>query len=94
MTDNPLSPESPRSHFPSHSEPRVWVISSGDSPIGISLTRQILAHGDYAVVGLAPSNLDRDECRREQFETFLEEVDEHSGEGWRHRLKAVVLDIR
>ncbi|KAL1999304.1 hypothetical protein VTN02DRAFT_4712 [Thermoascus thermophilus] len=94
MTDHPLSPESPRSHFPSHSEPRVWVISSGDSPIGISLTRQILAHGDSAVVGLAPSNLDRDEYRRGQFEAFLEEVDEHSGEGWTQRLKAVVLDLR
>ncbi|GAD91525.1 short-chain dehydrogenase, putative [Paecilomyces variotii No. 5] len=94
MTDNPPSPTSPRSHFPSHSEPRVWVISSGDSPIGISLARQILAHGDHVVAGLVPQHRERDEIRRQQFQAFLEEVETHDDEGWRHRLKGIELDLR
>lgn len=83
-----------RPQFPSHNEPRVWVITAGDSPIGISVTRQILAHGDYALLGLIHSSLDRDERRREEFDTFLAEVDEHHDEGWGDRLKSVPLDFR
>ncbi|KAJ9314974.1 hypothetical protein DTO271D3_4713 [Paecilomyces variotii] len=94
MTDNPPSPTSPRSQFPSHPEPRVWVISSGDSPIGISLARQVLAHGDYVVAGLVPQQNERDEIRREQFKAFLEEVETHDHEGWRQRLKGIELDLR
>lgn len=94
MTDNPPSPTSPRSQFPSHPEPRVWVISSGDSPIGISLARQVLAHGDYVVAGLVPQQSERDEIRREQFKAFLEEVETHDHEGWRQRLKGIELDLR
>lgn len=81
---------SSRSHFPSHSERRVWLISSGDSPIGISLARQLLAHGDCVVCGLIPSNLLRDENRRDQFEAFLEDVERR----WKERFRAVILDIR
>lgn len=94
MTDNPPSPTSPRSHFPSHPEPRVWVISSGDSPIGISLARQVLAHGDYVVAGLVPPQHERDERRREQYYAFLEEVETHREEGWNQRLKGLELDLR
>jgi len=94
MTDNHPSPDYSRPQFPAHNEPRVWVITAGDSPTGISVTRQILAHGDYALVGLAHSNLDRDECRRDAFQAFLAEVESHSDEGWGKRLKSVPLDIR
>ncbi|KAK6812851.1 hypothetical protein RU639_011448 [Aspergillus parasiticus] len=94
MSDNPPFPESPRPQFPNHNEPRVWVITAGDSPIGISVTRQILAHGDYALVGLAHSSLERDECRRDEFESFLAEIDSHGHEGWRQRFKSVPFDIR
>ena len=94
MSDNPPFPESPRPQFPTHNEPRVWLITAGDSPIGISVTRQILAHGDYALLGLAHSSLERDECRREEFESFLAEIDSHSHEGWRQRFKSVPFDIR
>ncbi|KAJ5166423.1 uncharacterized protein N7482_005204 [Penicillium canariense] len=83
-----------RSQFPSHSEPRVWLITAGDSPIGISVARQILAHGDYVLLGLAHSILDRDERRRDGFDAFLTEVEEHHDEGWKQRMKAVPLDIR
>jgi hypothetical protein len=85
---------SSRSHFPSHSERRVWLISSGDSPIGVFLARQILAHGDCVVSGLIPSNLLRDESRRDQFEAFLEDVERYTEQGWKSRFRAVMLDIR
>ncbi|KAJ5368196.1 uncharacterized protein N7496_007956 [Penicillium cataractarum] len=91
--ENHPSPDS-RSQFPSHSEPRVWLITAGDSPIGISVARQILAHGDYVLLGLAHTVLDRDERRRDGFDAFLAEVEEHRDEGWAERMKYVPLDIR
>lgn len=87
------SPDS-RSQFPSHSEPRVWLITAGDSPIGISVARQVLAHGDYVLLGLAHAVLDRDERRRDGFDAFLAEVEGHREEGWTQRMKSVPLDIR
>ncbi|KAE8354778.1 short chain dehydrogenase/reductase family protein [Aspergillus coremiiformis] len=93
MSNNSPFPEYPR-QFPTHNEPRVWVITAGDSPIGISVTRQILMHGDYAVVGLAYSSLERDGCRRDEFESFLDEIDCYNHEGWRQRFKSVPFDIR
>lgn len=94
MADYQVPPEYSRPQFPNHSEPRVWVITAGDSPIGTSVTRQILTHGDYALVGLVHSSLDRDECRREDFNAFLAEVEAHSDEGWGQRLKTFPLDFR
>ncbi|KAB8237728.1 short chain dehydrogenase/reductase family protein [Aspergillus alliaceus] len=92
MSDYPPVPEFPRPQFPTHNEPRVWVITAGDSPVGISVTRQILSHGDYVLAGLAHSRLERDECRQDEFETFLTEID--SQEGWRQRFKSAPFDIR
>lgn len=83
-----------RAQFPSHNEPRVWVITAGDSPIGISVARQVLAHGDYAFLGLAHTALERDERRRREFDAFLAEVEGHRAEGWGRRMKTVPLDIR
>lgn len=94
MSDYHPSSVFSRPQFPAHNEPRVWVVTAGDSPIGISVTRQILAHGDYALIGLAYSNLDRDECRRDGFEAFMAEVENHHDEEWGQRLKSVPLDIR
>jgi NAD(P)-dependent dehydrogenase (short-subunit alcohol dehydrogenase family) len=94
MSDTQPLPDYSRPQFPAHNEPRVWVITAGDSPIGISVTRQILNHGDYALVGLAHSRLDRDECRREGFEAFLAEIESHRDEGWPQRFKSSPLDIR
>lgn len=92
--DNYPSPDPRTQHFPSHNEPRVWLITAGDSPIGISVARQVLAHGDYAVLGLAHSVLDRDQRRRDGFEAFLAEVRTHRDEGWEERMRAIPLDIR
>lgn len=83
-----------RAQFPSHYEPRVWLITAGDSPIGLSVARQVLSHGDYAFLGLAHTALERDECRRGQFDAFLAEVKDHHADGWGQRLKTVPLDIR
>ncbi|OOF91191.1 hypothetical protein ASPCADRAFT_134595 [Aspergillus carbonarius ITEM 5010] len=92
MADNQPSPDYSRPQFPAHNEPRVWVITAGDSPIGISVTRKILMHGDSALVGLAHSSLDRDQCRRDMFDAFIAEIE--SNEGWGERFKALPLDIR
>ncbi|KAL4884059.1 hypothetical protein BJY04DRAFT_183868 [Aspergillus karnatakaensis] len=94
MTENNPSPDYSRPQFPSHNEPRVWVITAGDSPVGISVARQVLTHGDCALVGLAYSDIDRDDCRRDMFEAFQAEVEAHREEGWVERFKAVPLDIR
>lgn len=90
--DNNLSFDA-RVQFPSHNEPRVWLITAGDSPIGLSVARQVLAHGDYAFLGLAHTALERDERRRDEFDAFLAEV-EQQGDGWKQRMKTVPLDIR
>ncbi|KAJ5280097.1 hypothetical protein N7478_005469 [Penicillium angulare] len=93
--DNHPSPADYRAQqFPSHNDPRVWLITAGDSPIGISVARQVLAHGDYVLLGLAHSTLERDQRRRDGFDAFLAEVEEHNDEGWKQRMKAVPLDIR
>ncbi|KAJ5484923.1 hypothetical protein N7539_004911 [Penicillium diatomitis] len=91
--DNRPAPES-RSHFPSHSAPRVWLITAGDSPIGISVARQALAHGDSVLLGLAHTAPDRDARRQDELEAFLAEIEEHRDEGWPERTRAVPLDIR
>lgn len=83
-----------RAQFPSHHEPRVWLITAGDSPIGLSVARQVLAHGDYAFLGLEHTALERDERRRLEFDAFLAEVAGHHADGWTQRMKTVPLDIR
>ncbi|KLJ12877.1 hypothetical protein EMPG_09470 [Blastomyces silverae] len=93
MTDNPTSPGSVPSHFPAHDGPRVWVISAGTSPIGISLARQLLAHGDIVVAGVPESNPEREDPRSADFEALLGELSAQ-GVGCRERMKPVVIDIR
>ncbi|KAL1960029.1 hypothetical protein VTO42DRAFT_201 [Malbranchea cinnamomea] len=91
MADKQTSSNPTASHFPPHDGPRVWVLSSGDSPIGISVTRQLLEHGDYVVAGVKHPNSDREDPRTADFEVFLEEV---VASDWKGRLKPVTLDIR
>ncbi|EZF36365.1 retinol dehydrogenase [Trichophyton mentagrophytes] len=87
-----------QSQFPAHENPRVWLFSSGDSPIGISLARQILAHGDYVVCGRCPADSERENPRVTAFENFLEELDNaelgQETSGWKERFDVVNLDIR
>ncbi len=80
--------------FPTHNAPRVWLLTSGDSPIGVSLARQILDHGDYVVSGIIPSDFERDGARTEEFQSFLAEVRKKAGAGWKERLRIIALDVR
>ncbi|KAL2426600.1 hypothetical protein ABEF95_010510 [Exophiala dermatitidis] len=82
----------PTPQFPTHNAPRVWLITSGDSPVGISLSRQILDHGDYVVSGINQSEFESDSPRSQQFKRFLSEVVRENG--WKDRMKIVPLDIR
>ena len=84
----------PTSQFPTYNTPRVWLITSGDSPIGISLARKVLAHGDYVVSGIIISEFERDGARSEEFKKFLTEVGNKSSDGWKDRLRIVSLDFR
>lgn len=84
----------PTPQFPTHYEPRVWLLSSGASPIGIALSRQLLAHGDSVVFGRAPKELsDANSYRAVDFATFWEE-EVLVKEGWKDRAKMIGLDGR
>lgn len=80
--------------FPSHTEPRVWLLTSGASPIAIALSRQLLAHGDLVVFGTKPSDTsDNVSTRSVEFNTFwAEEI--LVKEGWKNRARVVGLDGR
>ena len=84
----------PTPQFPTHNAPRVWLITAGDSPIGISLARSVLSHGDYVVSGIIPSDFEKDGTRSEEFKNFLAEVGANAEDGWRERLRIVGLDVR
>ncbi|KAI9879657.1 MAG: hypothetical protein M1830_007764 [Pleopsidium flavum] len=91
-----MTPPPPPPRFPSHSGPRVWLITSGNSPLGIALARQVLAHGDYVVAGLIPGEFEKDEERFAEFREFLQDAGQNDsvGGGWKERFKVVGLDVR
>lgn len=85
----------PSSHFPARNGPRVWIISAGDSPIGISLARQLLEHGDHVVAGITPLHGDSEDPPRADFEAFLAEITAGgNGDIQRGTLQPVELDVR
>jgi NAD(P)-dependent dehydrogenase (short-subunit alcohol dehydrogenase family) len=81
----------PAPQFPTHNAPRVWLLTSGDSPIGISLARQVLEHGDYVVSGIIPAEFENEGARSHDFKRFLAQVGRTIG--MKERLKVVALDI-
>ncbi|KAL8897670.1 MAG: hypothetical protein Q9207_007100 [Kuettlingeria erythrocarpa] len=84
----------PRPRFPTHPEPRVWFLSAGASPIGIALSRQLLAHGDSVVFGTKSKEIsDPNNLRGIDFTTFWEE-EVLVQEGWKDRAKVISLDGR
>ncbi|KAI9880378.1 MAG: hypothetical protein M1830_003695 [Pleopsidium flavum] len=91
-----MTPPPPPPRFPSHSGPRVWLITSGNSPLGIALARQVLAHGDYVVAGLIPAEFEKDEERFAEFRGFLQDAGQNDsvGGGGKERLRVVGLDVR
>ncbi|KAL1306399.1 hypothetical protein AAFC00_005106 [Neodothiora populina] len=78
--------------FPAHNAPRVWFMTSGDSPVAVSLSRYLLDHGDYIVAGVRPVEFEKDEERSREFKEFLQEV--KGQEAWQGRLRVVGLDVR
>ena len=84
----------PALQFPTHNAPRVWLLTSGDSPIGVSLARKVLDHGDYVVSGIIVADFERVGARSEEFKDFLDEVSRKAGAGWKERLRVVALDVR
>jgi len=89
----PTEPKPPREpKFPTHNAPRVWFLTSANSPIGISLSRHLLEHGDYVTAGVSPTEYDHSNELSAPFRAFLEEVGQT--ETWRSRLRVVALDIR
>ena len=79
-------------HFPAHSQPRVWLVTSASSPIGIAVSRELLKHGDFIVAGVKSTELsDENDEKAIDFPNFQEEV---VAEGWDHRYRVVGLDER
>lgn len=71
--------------FPAHTTPRIWLITAGDCPVGSSLIRHLLIHGDVVVCGIHPPTV--------QHPDFLALLDEAKAqESW--RLTVLPLDIR
>ncbi|RMX96609.1 hypothetical protein D0867_13079 [Hortaea werneckii] len=92
MSNNhdPKFPRDPK--FPTHNAPRVWFLTCATSPMGISLCRQLLDHGDYVTAGVLPVEFEKHEDRSAEFKEFIEEVGER--DNWRARLRVVALDIK
>lgn len=53
----PNNPSKPTSHFPAHSSPRTWLLTSAACPIGIALARAVLTHGDNVILGVKAEDL-------------------------------------
>lgn len=70
-TNNRL-PRNPK--WPTHNAPRVWFLTSANSPVGISLCRHLLAHGDYVTAGVQPVEFEREQEWSRDFKDFLEEL--------------------
>lgn len=93
-TISPVSdPKPPRlPKFPAHNAPRVWFLTSGNSPVAISLSRYLLDHGDYIVVGVSPSEFEKDDEQSQDFKDFLAEV--RGQDTWQGHFRVVGLDVR
>ncbi|CAC9886298.1 NAD(P)-binding protein [Aureobasidium pullulans] len=87
---DPKPPRQPK--FPTHNSPRVWFLTSANSPVGISLARHLLDHGDYIVAGVPPLEFEKNGEQSQHFREFLEEVKEQ--ETWSGRLRVVGVDVR
>lgn len=82
-------------NFPVSNSPRVWLISSADTPVGISLLRKILDHGDFLVAGIDQGAFESDSPRSAGFREVLREISQYpSRKDWRARLQVISLDLR
>lgn len=90
-----MATSTPESIFPISNSPRVWLLSSADTPVGISLLRRILAHGDFLVAGIDQQAFESDSFKSKGFKEVLTEIAHYpSRKDWQARLKVVALDLR
>lgn len=90
-----MTTSTPESIFPISNSPRVWLISAADTPVGISLLRRILAHGDFLVAGIDHQAFESDSYKAKGFKEVLTEIGHYPArKDWQARLKVVALDVR
>lgn len=89
--DSPPAQPVPRIPF-LNDQPRVWFLTSGNSPIGASVARNLLEHGDSVVAGVLPAEYNTSESHKEDFEELLKEMS--SNQEYKSRFKVVSFDIR
>ncbi|KAK6219892.1 short-chain dehydrogenase/reductase [Colletotrichum tabaci] len=85
----------PAPSFPTHNSPRTWFLTTGLSPLIIRLIRLLLAHGDYVVACLPPSEIE-DEGRSAEFRELVNECKStrRDREGWKDRIRGIRCDGR
>lgn len=82
-------------NFPVSNAPRVWIISSADTPVGISLLRKIMVHGDFLIAGIDQAAFENNSYKSKGFKEVLSEIAEQPArKDWRARLKVIALDLR
>lgn len=84
----PSSAPPKKPQWPAHNAPRVWFLTDGLSPVGISLSRHLLEHGDYVVAGILPDEFNS--ARGDELREFISEV-AREGSGTVSR-EAMVVD--
>ncbi|WQF79710.1 Putative short-chain dehydrogenase/reductase SDR, NAD(P)-binding domain superfamily [Colletotrichum destructivum] len=85
----------PAPSFPTHNSPRTWFLTTALSPLIIRLIRLLLAHGDYVVACLPPSEIE-DEGRSAEFRELVNECKStrRDREGWKDRIRGIRCDGR
>lgn len=82
-------------NFPVSNSPRVWLISSADTPVGISLLRKVLDHGDFLIAGIDQGAFESDSPKSKGFREVLTEIAHYpSRKDWRARFQVISLDLR
>ena len=92
MTPTPTPSRVSTSHFPAHSEPRVWFITSAASPVGIATAREVLAQGDIVIAGddtVIAS--EQDPSRIAELAALSEDAEARA---WQDRLRVIKLVSR
>ena len=78
-------------HFPTHTKPRVWFITSASAPIGLAIAKELLKHGDLIIVGDCPNSVGEDETQYEALSSLRSYAESHD---WEERLRIVKVDLR
>lgn len=80
--------------FPISRPPRVWLVTSGDTPVGTSLTRKLLDHGDFVVTGVDQASFETESYRSRGFKDMLAETTQTPArKDWQARLRVVALEL-